>query len=89
MMVQPNYNFRAITNDKQEEKAARESFASSILWGFTVEAESNGHQLVDATDFLVRDAMQAANRIRSLHQGNYSFDKSRSAVYLPATKNFP
>lgn len=89
MMIQPNYNFRAVTNDKLEEKAARESFASSILWGFTVEAESNGHQLVDATDFIIRDAMQASNRIRNMHQGNYSFDKSRSTVYLPATKNFP
>src|SRR5689334_10853765 len=59
LMVEPNYNFRASTIDKQEEKAARESFSSSVLWGFTVEAESNGHQLVDATDFLIRDAMQA------------------------------
>ena len=33
--------------------------------------------------------MQAANRIRSLHQGNYIFDKTRSALYLPSTKNFP
>lgn len=89
LMVQPNYNFRAITSDKNEEKAAHESFATSVIWGFTVEAESNGHQLVDATDFLLRDAMQAANRIRSLRQGNYVFDKSRSALYLPSTKNFP
>ena len=88
-MIEPNYNFRAITSDKKEEKAAQESFASSVIWGFTIEAESNGHQLVDATDFIVRDAMQAANRIRSLHQGNYIFDKSRSALYLPSTKNFP
>jgi hypothetical protein len=44
---------------------------------------------VDATDFLVRDAMQAANRIRRMQQGNFSLDKTRSAIYPPNTKNFP
>jgi len=28
-----------------------DSFAKSILYGFTVAAESNGHVLVDATEF--------------------------------------
>ncbi len=89
MMVQPNYDYRAVTNDKAEKRAVEQSFAQSTLWGFAIEAESNGHVLVDATDFLLRDAMKAANRIRGMRQGNYSFDKSRSAVYLPMCKNFP
>ncbi len=59
------------------------------MWGFTVEAATNDHYLVDATDFLLRDAMQVANRLRSNKQGNYTADKSRSAIYLPYTKNFP
>jgi hypothetical protein len=33
--------------------------------------------------------MQAANRWRRGQQGTYAFDKSRSALYLPRTKNFP
>ncbi len=89
LMIQPNYAYRAITDDKAEKKAVEQSFAQSILWGFTIEAESNGHTLVDATDFLLRDAMKAGNRIRGMKQGNYSFDKSRSAIYLPQSKNFP
>ena len=89
LMIQPNYDFRAITKDAAEKRAVEQSFAQSTLWGFTVEAESNNHYLVDATDFLLRDAMQVANRIKSSQQGNYSLDKTRSAIYLPRTKNFP
>lgn len=89
LMVQPNYDFRAITNDPAERRAVEQSFAQSTLWGFTAEAESKGSVLVDATAFFMRDAMQVANRLQNNRQGNYSIDLSRSAMYLPRTKNFP
>ncbi len=89
LLIQPNYNYRAASTDAAERRAVEQSFAQSTLWGFTVEAETGDHYLVDATDFLLRDAMQVANRIRGSQQGNYSIDKNRSAVYLPRTKNFP
>lgn len=89
LMVQPNYGYRAITPDANERRAVEESFAQSVLWGFTVEAETGNRYLVDATDFFLRDAMKAVNRIRSNQQGTYSFDKSRSVIHLPRTKNFP
>lgn len=89
LMIQQTYKYRAVTNDKAEQRAVDESFAQSVIWGFTVEAESKGHALVDATDFLLRDAMQVANRIRIMKQGTYLLDKTRSAIYLPYTKNFP
>ena len=89
LLTQPNYDYRAVTKDAAEKIAVEQSFAQSTLWGFSVEAESNNHYLVDATDFLLRDAMQAANRIKNNQQGNYILDKSRSAIYLPRTKNFP
>lgn len=89
LLVQPNYVYRAITHDNAEKRAVEQSFAQSTLWGFVLEAESNDHYLVDATDFLVRDAMQVVNQLKSTQQGNYSLDKSRSAMYLQHTKNFP
>ena len=89
LMTEPNYSYRAVTNDANEKKAVEQSFAQSTLWGFTVEAESDSSSLVDATDFLLRDAMKAANKIKSTQQGTYTFDKSRSAIYLTGTKNFP
>lgn len=89
LLIQPNYNFRAITNDAAERRAVEQSFAQSTIWGFTVEAETGNRFLVDATDFLLRDAMRVANRLRSNQQGSYSIDKTRSVIYLPRTKNFP
>lgn len=89
LMVQPNYSYRAVTTDNAERRAVEQSFAQSTLWGFTIEAETNGHALVDATDFLIRDAMKVSSRLKGMKQGNYSLEKSRSAIYLPQSKNFP
>ncbi|MEP6750219.1 MAG: zinc-dependent metalloprotease [Bacteroidota bacterium] len=89
LMIQSNYDYRANTTDAAERRAVEQSFAQSALWGFTAEAESNGKVLVDATDFLLRDAMKVANRLKASQQGSYSLEKSRSAIYLPRTKNFP
>ncbi len=33
LMVEPNYRYRAITNDPAELRAVRDSFAQSVLWG--------------------------------------------------------
>jgi hypothetical protein len=89
LLVQPNYGYRALSNDAAEKRAVEQSFAQSTIWGFTVEAESNGKYLVDATDFIMRDAMKVTNTIRRNRQGIYQLDKSRSSMYLPHTKNFP
>ena len=89
LLIEPNYAYRAITNNANEKRAVEQSFAQSVLWGFIIEAESNGHLLVDATDFILRDAMKVANRIKAANQGSYTFDKSRSAIYFERTKNFP
>ena len=89
LMVQPNYSFRANSTNAFERRAVEQSFASSTIWGFTIDAESNGHALVDATDFLLRDAGDVINQLRRTRQGNFSVDKNRSAIYLANSKNFP
>ncbi len=89
MLVEPNYGYRAISPSERERVAVEQSFAQSTIWGFVAEAETGNAVLVDATDFLTRDAMQAANRIRRMQQGAYAIDKTRSALYMPTCKNFP
>lgn len=89
LLTQPNYFYRAMSNNPTEVKAVQESFATSVLWGFTIAAEENGKVLVDASDFLMQDAHDVIGTLKSAQQGNYSLDKSRSAFYLPRTKNFP
>ena len=89
LMIQPNYSYRAVNGDAAEKRAVEQSFAQSTIWGFTVAAESNGSVLVDATDFLLRDALQVSNVLQNTKQGSYGIDSSRSAMYLERTKNFP
>jgi hypothetical protein len=88
LMIQPNYAYRATGNDRNEQKAVEESFASATIGGFNIEAQSGSRMLIDATEFLLRDAMEAVNQIRSLKQGNYSLDKTRSFIYTSQCKNF-
>ena len=85
LMVQPNQRFRVETDNPDEVRALEEAFATSVLWGFAVEAETAGRVLVDVTPFVLRDAHGAADRL----PGTYRLDESRSAVYLPRTKGFP
>jgi hypothetical protein len=86
LMVQPNMSFRSTSPNPLERKSVEDSFAKSVLWGFAVAGEANGHVLIDATDFLLRDVTGAAS---SLRPGAYRVDRTRSAFYLPRTKAFP
>lgn len=89
LALKPNFEYRALSNDPREKAAVEQSFAQSVLWGFTVEAQTGERCLVDATEFLIRDAMQVSTRLRRMQQGNFQFDKSRSAFYPERTRNFP
>jgi hypothetical protein len=84
LLVQPNQAFRSSSTNPAERKSVEDSFAKSILWGFTVAAEGGGRVLVDATDFFLRDGHGAGNAI-----AGYRVDRTRSAFYLPRTKAFP
>jgi hypothetical protein len=86
LLVQPNFTFRANSPNADERRAVEDAFARSILWGFTVAAESDGRVLVDATDFFLRDAQNVIPRLRP---GNYRLDRTRSAIDMPWTKAFP
>jgi hypothetical protein len=89
LMVQPNYGFRASSENVLERKSVNEAFAQSVLWGFKVEVFEDGRALIDATDFLLRDAHDAIGSLRNRGEGSYSLDAGRSAIHLPGTFNFP
>jgi hypothetical protein len=89
LLVQKNLDYRANSADPAERKAVEDSFARSVIWGFTVDAEDEGKVLIDITPFVARDAMDVAGRLRRQNQGNFRLDASRSAIYLPRTKAFP
>ena len=89
LLVAPNFDFRALTNNPDERLAVKDAFAESTLWGFDVAAEEGGRVLVDATTFYLRDVHQVTNTLQRGQQGTYRLDPSRCAFYLPNTKNFP
>jgi hypothetical protein len=89
LLMEENLRYRAVTSDADELRAVRDSFAESALWGFTVAAEENGHALVDATEFFLRDAHGIPATLRRTKQGAYKLDASRCAIYLPRTNSFP
>jgi hypothetical protein len=88
LMVQGNENFRSSSPNPAERRSVEDSFAKSVLWGFTIAAETDGRILVDATDFFLRDGHGAGNALGS-GAAAYRVDRTRSAVYLPRTKAFP
>ena len=89
LLIQPNYKYRAISDNEDERKSVEEAFAKSVLWGFPIKYEKDGKLFVDATDFLLRDAHGVSQTLTRNKQGSYKLDKSRSALYLPMCKNFP
>jgi Met-zincin/Domain of unknown function (DUF5117) len=89
LLVQPNQAYRASSQDPRERRAVEESFAQSVLWGFEVKAEQDGRVLVDATDFVLRDAHGVVPALRRARQGDFRLEASRSALHLANTKAFP
>lgn len=88
-LVAENQQFRAITEDAGQRSAVRSAFPQSVLWGFEVAAEDGDAALIDATKFFLSDTHGVAAAIARANQGKFSVDASRSAIYLPRTKNFP
>ncbi|WP_226648842.1 zinc-dependent metalloprotease [Microbulbifer variabilis] len=89
LLHQVNAYYRAESENLAERRAVEEAFASSVLWGFEVLAQNDGATLVDFTPFLLSDQHGIGDRLKQAEQGSYSVDKSKSAIFLPRTKNFP
>ncbi|WP_074655577.1 zinc-dependent metalloprotease [Terriglobus roseus] len=86
LLTAENTAWRTTTGEPAQEAAARESFAQSIVGGFTVSAEdADDHVLIDATDFLLRDVVNFAGRLGA----GYRLDPTRSTIVPERTKNFP
>ncbi|MEQ9090507.1 MAG: zinc-dependent metalloprotease [Balneola sp.] len=89
MLIQPNLDYVAKSDNELEKKSVREAFASSVIHGFKIEAEENGSYLIDLTPFLIDDSHNVSGRLRGMGEGSYSLDKNRSALYAEGTFNFP
>lgn len=89
LLIQPNYDYRAISDNPNETKSVEEAFARSVLAGFDILVRDEWSYLIDFTDFLLSDAHGIAKRLSQTNQGNYQLDRNRSVIYMDETYNFP
>ena len=89
LLVQPNYRYRALSDNPAEVRAVKESFAESVIWGFPIAATIDGKHYIDATALFMRDAHGVAARLNRLKEGSFKFDKTRSSFYRKNLRAFP
>ena len=89
LLVEPNYRYRATSDNPLEVQAVKDAFAPSVIWGFDIVAAEGDSVLVDATDFFLRDARDVVGQIARSNQGTFSLDASRSALFLDNTAGYP
>jgi hypothetical protein len=89
LLVEDNLRYRANSDNVDERQAIAESFARSVIWGFTDIDDADDSTIIDATAFFVRDAHGVAARLAAMGEGNFHVDDSRSAIDLQRTKAFP
>ena len=89
LLVQPNLQYRAITENELERKSVEQAFAQSILFGFPIVEKIGSSYIVELTPFLMQDMHGVADRLKQSGQGTYTLDASRSALNLERTRAFP
>lgn len=90
LLEQENERFRALGAGEAEARAARQSFATSVLWsGEVLDRAPDGRVLVDLTSFVVRDAHGVAARLAERGQGHWKLDPGRSALDPGECRSFP
>lgn len=89
LLVQPNQDYRAITDNEAERQSVAEAFSKSVIFGFKIKEEKGGKYIIDLTPFLMQDAHGVADKLKKGEYGTYKIDKSKSALALERTKAFP
>lgn len=89
LLIEENLNYRAGSDNPDEQDAVEESFASAVIWGFEMLGERDGSVYIDATEFMLRDAHSIAARLADMEEGTFTPAPSRSAIYMSNTRAFP
>jgi Met-zincin/Domain of unknown function (DUF5117) len=89
LLVQPNQDYRAITDNELERKSIEQAFAKSVLFGFKIVETKNDSFIIDFTPFLMQDTHGVSNRLKRSNEGVYKLDLSKSALNMERTKAFP
>jgi hypothetical protein len=79
---------RSMVSDSERTKVVEESFPTSVLASFPIEAEEGARLLIDATDFLLGDR-QVLPILRRAKQGDWHQDAARSVFHFERSGAFP
>lgn len=92
LMVRDNWAVRALSADTAGQRAARESFPTSVIASFPVDSAASraaGATVVDASSFFLSDVFGVANALRNANQGNVRVERDRSWIDEAFTRSFP
>ncbi|PKA84027.1 uncharacterized protein DUF5117 [Ulvibacter sp. MAR_2010_11] len=89
LLIQPNMQYRANTDNQLEKKSITEAFAQSVLFGFEIKETKGKTHIIDLTPFLLLDAHGIAENLKKGKEGTYKLDKDRNALWMERTKAFP
>ena len=64
-------------------------FARSVIFGFPIKETKGQTYIIDFTPFLMQDTHKVVQRLKSMKEGTYKLDATRSALWMERTKAFP
>ncbi len=89
LLIQPNQQYRANTQNVLEKKSVEQAFAQSVLFGFPIVEKNKNQFLIDITPFLLQDTHRISRTLKQKKEGTYKIDASRSSIWMKNTKAFP
>lgn len=89
LLMEPNQDYRAVTDNDAEKKSIVEAFGKSVLYGFEIKETKDKTYVIDLTPFLMEDAHNISEKLKKAEEGSYKVDTSKSAIMIENTKSFP
>lgn len=89
LLVQPNYEYRAISKNPEEVKAVKEAFAKSVIYGFKIDTIKGKDYYIDISPMLQEDLNDIVGNLKQNKQGTYKLEKTRTTVVYDECLAFP
>jgi len=89
LMIEPNLDYRAISDNAAERAAVTDAFSFSVIAGFEIDPERPELVSIDLAPLLLSDITRIGEHLEKLEQGTFELDSARSAIEFSAIKNFP
>ncbi|MDX1495864.1 MAG: DUF5117 domain-containing protein, partial [Longimicrobiales bacterium] len=89
VMIAQNVGMTAASGDPGQVEGVERSFPVSVLATFPVKGQQGGRVTVDATDFLLSDAVDVRGTIRNAGLGQVQLDRDKGYVDEARTGSYP